>query len=61
MRLPFLLLLALGSALPAAPAETPDLKIATRFTFGRTPQSTTTEYVKGGRSRVERELGGTSA
>jgi hypothetical protein len=57
MRLPFLLLLALGSAWPA-PAETPDLKITTRFTSGRALASTTTQYLKGQRSRVEREFFG---
>jgi hypothetical protein len=56
MRLPLLILLALGSGLSAAPAATPDLKITTRFSAGRRPPSTTTQYVKGDRSRVEREL-----
>ncbi len=62
MRLPLLLLLALGSVLPAAlaafaaPAETPDLKITTRFTSGRALASTTTQYIKGQRSRIEREI-----
>jgi hypothetical protein len=56
VRLPLLVLLALGSGLSAAPAATPELKITTRFSAGRMPPSTTTQYIKGDRSRVEREL-----
>jgi hypothetical protein len=60
MRLPLLLTLAVASILPAAaaakPADTPDLKIVTRFISGRRPESTTTQYIKGNRSRIERDV-----
>jgi hypothetical protein len=60
MRLPLLLLLGLGSALnaSAAPAESqpPDLKITTRFTVGQARPSITTQFVKGTRSRIERDI-----
>jgi hypothetical protein len=60
MRLPLFLLLAIGSVLPASasPAESqpPGLKITTRFTSGRARPSITTQFVKGARSRVERDI-----
>lgn len=60
MWLPLLLLLALGSVLPApaAPADSPDVKITSRFTDSRGQASVTTTYIKGSRSRVERDVGG---
>jgi hypothetical protein len=58
MHLPLLLLLALASVVPAAPApaELRDLKITMRFTYGRAPAFTTTQYLKGDRSRFERDI-----
>lgn len=65
MRLPFLLSLALAAVLPAAPAshradslEKRGLKIVTRFTAGRAPAFTTTQFIKDERSRIEREVAG---
>jgi hypothetical protein len=60
MRISPLSLLAFGIVVPAALAQapTPDLKIVTQFTTGRQPPSTTTQYVKGPRSRIERDFAG---
>ena len=58
MRLSFLLLLGLGNVLGACASRAADLKITTQFTTGRQPPSTTTQYVKGPRSRIERDFAG---